>query len=232
MRLSTPSYSDLNHLITYGMSGTTTCLRFPGQLNSDMRKIATNMVPFPRLHFFMTGYSPMSSQFDTKFRSLSPGDLLSESFRPKNMMVATNPLSGKFLTATSIFRGHASTMEIEQQIMRMQNKNSSNFVEWIPHNIKVAICDIAPPGFKVSSTFLANNTAIHSVMKRISEQFTALLNKKAFLHWYLGEGMEEAEFLEAESNLSDLISEYQQYQDLDSLEDNVENPVTEQKSES
>ncbi|RYC78848.1 hypothetical protein BFJ63_vAg18279, partial [Fusarium oxysporum f. sp. narcissi] len=33
------------------------------------------------------------------------------------------------------------------------------------------------------------------------------------LHWYTGEGMDEMEFTEAESNMNDLVSEYQQYQD-------------------
>merc|ERR1712126_310574 len=47
---------------------------------------------------------------------------------------------------------------------------------------------------------------------RISEQFTAMFRRKAFLHWYTGEGMDEMEFTEAESNMNDLISEYQQYQ--------------------
>jgi len=36
---------------------------------------------------------------------------------------------------------------------------------------------------------------------------------KLFLHWYTGEGMDEMEFTEAESNMNDLVSEYQQYQD-------------------
>ena len=35
---------------------------------------------------------------------------------------------------------------------------------------------------------------------------------QAFLHWYTGEGMDEMEFTEAESNMNDLVSEYQQYQ--------------------
>lgn len=39
------------------------------------------------------------------------------------------------------------------------------------------------------------------------------LQRKAFLHWYTGEGMDEMEFTEAESNMNDLVSEYQQYQD-------------------
>lgn len=44
-----------------------------------------------------------------------------------------------------------------------------------------------------------------------------MFRRKAFLHWYTGEGMDEMEFTEAESNMNDLVSEYQQYQVLISL---------------
>ena len=44
-------------------------------------------------------------------------------------------------------------------------------------------------------------------------KFTVMFRRKAFLHWYTGEGMDEMEFTEAESNMNDLVSEYQQYQD-------------------
>jgi len=47
----------------------------------------------------------------------------------------------------------------------------------------------------------------------VGDQFTAMFRRKAFLHWYTGEGMDEMEFTEAESNMNDLVSEYQQYQD-------------------
>ena len=49
LKLTTPTYGDLNHLVSLTMSGVTTSLRFPGQLNADLRKLAVNMVPFPRL---------------------------------------------------------------------------------------------------------------------------------------------------------------------------------------
>merc|ERR1719240_2148067 len=62
-------------------------------------------------------------------------------------------------------------------------------------------------------TFLGNSTSIQEMFKRIAEQFTAMFRRKAFLHWYTGEGMDEMEFIEAESNMNDLVSEYQQYQD-------------------
>jgi len=36
LKLTTPTYGDLNHLVSAAMSGVTTCLRFPGQLNCDL----------------------------------------------------------------------------------------------------------------------------------------------------------------------------------------------------
>lgn len=65
----------------------------------------------------------------------------------------------------------------------------------------------------MSATFIGNSTSIQELFKRVGDQFTAMFRRKAFLHWYTGEGMDEMEFTEAESNMNDLVSEYQQYQD-------------------
>ena len=65
----------------------------------------------------------------------------------------------------------------------------------------------------MAATFIGNNTAIQELFIRVSEQFSAMFRRKAFLHWYTGEGMDEMEFSEAEGNTNDLVSEYQQYQD-------------------
>jgi len=103
----------------------------------------------------------------------------------------------------------------------------------IPHNIKTSVVDWAPNGLHMSATFVGNSTAIQEMMTRISVQFQAMFRRKAFLHWYTGtnlfltllfspkplkifnegEGMEEMEFTEAESNITDLVQEYQQYCD-------------------
>merc|ERR1719411_2207850 len=98
-------------------------------------------------------------------------------------------------------------------MVNVQNKNSSYFVEWIPNNIKSSICNIPPENLPMSVTFLGNSTSIKEIFKRVIEQFTLMFRRKAYLHWYTGEGMDEMEFTEAESNLNDLVSEYQQYQD-------------------
>ncbi|OLP80309.1 Tubulin beta chain [Symbiodinium microadriaticum] len=194
LKLTTPTYGDLNHLVSAAMSGVTCCLRFPGQLNCDLRKIAVNLVPFPRLHFFMTGFAPLTSRGSQQYRALTVPELTQQMFDAKNMMCAADPRHGRYLTAAALFRGRMSTKE--EQMLNVQNKNSSYFV-----------------GLKMAVAFAGNSTAIQEMFKRVAEYFTAMFRRKAFLHWYTGEGMDEMEFTEAESNMNDLVSEYQQYQD-------------------
>jgi len=222
LKLSNPSYADLNKLIANAIIGTTCSLRFPGQLNCDLRKLAVNMVPFPRLHFFLVGYAPITSKNSEAYRVLSVQELTAQAFDAKNMMCAADPRHGRYLTCAMMFRGVMSSKEVDDQMMNMVNKNSSYFVEWIPNNLKASICDIPPQESDMSSVFVGNSTAIQEAWKRVADQFTLMFRRKAFLHWYTGEGMDEMEFTEAESNLNDLVSEYQQYQDATADEEDID----------
>nr|XP_055137500.1 tubulin beta chain-like isoform X9 [Symphalangus syndactylus] len=222
LKLPTPTYGDLNHLVSATMSGVTTCLRFPGQLNADLQKLAVNMVPFPWLHFFMPGFAPLTSRGSQQYRALTVAELTQQMFDAKNMIAACDPRHGRYLTAAAIFRGRMPMREVDEQMFNIQDKNSSYFADWLPNNVKTAVCDIPPRGLKMSATFIGNNTAIQELFKRVSEQFTAMFRRKAFLHWYTGEGMDEMEFTEAESNMNDLVSEYQQYQDATAEEEEDE----------
>ena len=98
LKLMTPTYGDLNHLVSLTMSGVTTCLRFPGQLNADLRKLAVNMVPFPRLHFFMPGFAPLTARGSQQYRALTVPELTQQMFDAKNMMAACDPRHGRYLT--------------------------------------------------------------------------------------------------------------------------------------
>lgn len=91
LKLSTPTYGDLNHLVSIVMSGITTCLRFPGQLNSDLRKLAVNMVPFPRLHFFMVGFAPLTARGSQSYRAVTVPELTQQMFDAKSEPRQSNP---------------------------------------------------------------------------------------------------------------------------------------------
>jgi hypothetical protein len=73
-----PSYSELNSLISNVMSGVTCSLRFPGQLNADLRKLAVNLVPFPRLHFFTAALAPLGSVASRAFSTTTVNDLVAQ----------------------------------------------------------------------------------------------------------------------------------------------------------
>uniref|UniRef100_A0A0V0J9W1 Tubulin beta chain n=1 Tax=Schistocephalus solidus TaxID=70667 RepID=A0A0V0J9W1_SCHSO len=206
------TFGDLNHLISTAVGGMTTCFRFPGQLNSDLRKLAVNMVPFPRVHFFAPSFVPLASRGNQPYKALTVPNLVQQMFDAKTLMAACDPQHGKYLTCAAIFRGRMSMAEVEEMMINTQDKNSAYFVEWIPNNCQTAVCDIPPRGMKICATFLANNTAIQEVFSRIQTAYSAMLRRKAFMHWYTGEGMDEGEFGSSEQNVVDLISEYQQYQ--------------------
>lgn len=221
LKLQSPTFGDLNHLVSVAMAGTTSSLRFPGQLNGDLRKVATNLVPFPRLHFFMTGYAPLTSRGNQAYRALTVRDVTEQMFDAKNMMVAADPRHGRYLTAAALYRGRVSSQDCEATMAGVTDRNSSYFVEWIPNNVKISLTDVAPKGTPVAATFIGNSTAVQSVFTRIHEQFAVMFRRKAFLHSYLAEGMDELEFTEAESNMNDLVAEYQQYQDA-AVEDDLD----------
>ena len=219
LKMPLPSYEQLNSLVSLVMSGVTTSLRYPGQLNSDLRKLAVNLVPFPRLHFFMVGYAPLTAIGSTSFRSLTVPELTQQMFESKNMMAALDPRNGRYLTVAAFFRGKVSVKEVEDEMHKVQSRNADYFVEWIPNNVQTAVCSVPPKGLDMAATFIANSTSIQGLFKRVGDQFSAMFRRKAFLHWYTSEGMEEIEFTEAESNMNDLVSEYQQYQDASVEED-------------
>ena len=159
----------------------------------------------------MTGFAPLTARGSQQYRAVTVPELTQQMFDAKNMMAATDPRHGRYLTVSyllsisipfsntiitqvaAVFRGKVSMKEVEEQMQNVQNKNSAYFVEWIPNNVLTAQCDIPPRGLKMAVTFLGNSTAIQELFRRVSEQFTAMFKRKAFLHWYTQEGMDEME---------------------------------------
>merc|ERR1712217_41747 len=104
-------------------------------------------------------------------------------------------------------------MGVDDEVRKIQEKNPSNFVKWIPDNVKTSVCDVPHKDKSMSATFIGNSTAIQGIFERVQRRFLRLYSRDAFLDWYLGEGMERSEFEDANTNLGDLIEEYNQYQE-------------------
>ena len=115
--------------------------------------------PFPMRFPFplQPGFAPLTSRGSQQYRALTVPELTQQMFDAKNMMAACDPRHGRYLTVAAIFRGRMSMKEVDEQMLNVQNKNSSYFVEWIPNNIKTAVCDIPPRGLKMSATFIGKH---------------------------------------------------------------------------
>ncbi|VDK72783.1 unnamed protein product [Onchocerca ochengi] len=210
---SEPTNDDLNHLASMVMSGITSCLRFPGRWNLD--KLAVNMTPYPKLHFLMPGFAPLAVCNTATSGSLKVNELIQQLFDARNMIAACNPRNGHCMVATAMFRGPMSMHELKARIVNAENMKSSLVAEWIPNNINLDLCKMPARKTAISGTFLGNTTAIKEVFIRIAKGFRAIFRKKAFLHLYKNEGMDDAEFIEAENTIKGLISEYQHCQNMD-----------------
>merc|ERR1712179_736254 len=124
--------------------------------------------------------------------------------------------SGKTMACSITFRQTAiDQKKCEEEVHKIEVKQKTNgsIVEWIPNNFKIGVVGTPRKDTDLSATVVVNTTALKAIFQRLATQFGALFKRKAFLHWYKGEGMDEMEFQEADKNVRDLITEYQDKQD-------------------
>ena len=132
----------------------------------------------------------------------------------RNCLANVESDDGKYMAASCAYRGRIAMWEVDEEVAETQAKLEDDFISWIPDNIKFSVITVPAEGSESNGTFVANTTAIKSVFERISYQFAKMYQKKAFLHSYTDEGMDEKEFQEADWNVRGLITEYQDKQDV------------------
>ena len=229
-----PSYTNLNRLIGQAVSSITASLRFDGALNVDLTEFQTNLVPFPRIHFPLTTYAPIISAEKAYNEQLSVAQIANECFEPANQMVKCDPRLGKYMACCMLYRGDVVPKDVNHAIANIKTKRSIQFVDWCPTGFKVGINYQPPtvvPGGDLAKVqravcMLSNTTAIAEAWARLDHKFDLMYAKRAFVHWYVGEGMEEGEFAEAREDLAVLEKDYEEVgkdnSDYDAEADNTE----------
>ncbi|KAM3720971.1 Tubulin alpha chain [Dirofilaria immitis] len=213
-----PTYTNLNRLIAQIVSSITASLRFDGALNVDLTEFQTNLVPYPRIHFPLATYAPIISSERAFHEQMTVPEITSRCFEPGNQMVKCDPRQGKFMACCLLFRGDVVPKDVNVAIAAIKTKRSIQFVDWCPTGFKVGINYQPPtvvPGGDLAKLqravcMLANTTSIAEAWARLDYKFDLMYAKRAFVHWYIGEGMEEGEFAEAREDLAALEKDYEE----------------------
>ena len=213
-----PDHGHLNRMIAQVISSVTSSLRFDGALNVDLAEFQTNLVPYPRIHYPLISYAPVVSSKRAGHESFQTQDLTLQCFEPSNQMVVCDPRHGKYMAVALLYRGDVVPRDASAAAATLKTKQSFNLVEWCPTGFKIGINYQPPmtvPGSELakvdrSVSMLSNTTAIAEAWARLDHKFDLMYSKRAFVHWYVGEGMEEGEFSEAREDLAALEKDYEE----------------------
>ncbi|TYI57324.1 hypothetical protein E1A91_D11G272700v1 [Gossypium mustelinum] len=213
-----PTYNNLNRLISQIISSLTTSLRFDGAINVDITEFQTNLVPYPRIHFMLSSYAPVISAAKAYHEQLSVPEITSAVFEPSSMMAKCDPRHGKYMACCLMYRGDVVPKDVNAAVATIKTKRTVQFVDWCPTGFKCGINYQPPtvvPGGDLARVqravcMISNNTSVAEVFSRIDHKFDLMYANRAFVHWYVGEGMEEGEFSEAREDLAALEKDYEE----------------------
>jgi len=219
LRIQNPSVDHLNGLVATIMAASTTTLRYPGYMNNDLIGLLASLIPTPRCHFLMSGYTPLHLSDTTSdlsgVRKTTVLDVMRRLTQPKHVMVSANTRSGCYISILNIIQGNeVDPTQVHKALQRIKERSSLNFIPWGPASIQVAMARKSPfleTRHKVSGFMLANHTSMAELFDRLLKQYDRIRSRNAFLDNYRREPMfadSLDEFDNARETVQNLVDEY------------------------
>ena len=214
------SYDTVNRLIAKTVSSITSGLRFEEQeMNSDLQALQTNLVPFPRLHFMITSMAPIST--GTKKETM-PKDVQSMTelcFSPQNFftkLAGFDVEEDLYMAVSFNYHGDVRAKAANRTVQWLKTNKKLCFVEWVPTGFKIGlnqqtiatVVNDECAHCEKAVSMIGNNVAIARVFSDIARKYDSMYCKRAFVHWFVGLGLDEGFFHEAREDMSILEKEY------------------------
>lgn len=142
-------------------------------MNNDLMGLVASLIPTPRCHFLMTGYTPLTvDKKATSIRKTTVLDVMRRLLQTKNILVSSSVKKGKYISILNIIQGDVDPTQVHKSLQRIRERKLANFIPWGPASIQVALSKKSPyveTPHKVSGMMLANHTSIRNLFKVILE---------------------------------------------------------------
>ena len=137
LKLKDPSVAQQNQIVSTIMAASTTTLRYPGYMNNDLMGLVASLIPTPRCHFLMTGYTPLSIDNTgvNSIRKTTVLDVMRRLLQTKNILVNASVKRGSYISILNIIQGDVDPTQVHKSLQRIRERKLANFIPWGPASI-------------------------------------------------------------------------------------------------
>lgn len=216
LHIQNPTFAQTNSIVSTVMATSTASLRYPGYMNNDLVGLVGSLIPTPRCHFLMTGYTPLSVENrNSTVRKTTVLDVMRRLLQPKNIMVSAPLRRGVYMSILNIIQGEVDPSHVHKSLQRIRERRLARFIPWGPASIQVALSrrsPYLPSSHRVSGMLLANHTSIAGLFAKTCRQYDRLHRRSAFVDQYRGKSSlfqeDLSELDDSRETVQQLIDEY------------------------
>lgn len=125
LKLKDPTVAQMNAIVSTIMAASTTTLRYPGYMNNDLMGLVASLIPTPRCHFLMTGYTPLATDSSlNSIRKTTVLDVMRRLLQPKNILASCNVKSKTeaYISILNIIQGEVDPTQVHKSLQRIRER--------------------------------------------------------------------------------------------------------------
>eukprot|EP01083_Nonionella_stella_P043052 116184_1 len=196
-KVTQQGYEDINFIANQMVDDITSLFRFDDTYRFTMRSFLNEMVQFPKLKYFTTSRAPFYDKVNGEIEKYNKDDLVPRLFESENRLYSYCDIQKGVNLSTILLHRNPTDINVSDEVP----------VRVVRDVISTSIAE-APIHGKESVAMFANSTSIKTVLQNWSNKFAKIYKRKTLLHWYITEGMDQGEFVEADECVKDIISQY------------------------